>query len=492
VTGFASPDVPAYVAYALILVLAVLVARYTVNDRLATHPDRWAFAGTWALFLAHVAIPLLLFWFLDYTSVVHDTSLFAAFLVAFGYQQIFAGGFQGIQLPGQTGALWKPFDAWVVKVVDRMATRSKLYLDRFDYKVRSLIMDDPGRTEAFRSLALARSKDPAKLQAALAGFTSTGDDNADQRLRLDILWRDFRAAEPDLYGWLLYQRRVGGGTGWWPRRVVQGWRYWIWLKNGRSKLISAAVLVGVLAVIVVALVWLSSFQAGSDRQHDLAIQYHQWRFLKANATDRDRWRSREYVTSKFAALAVRPVIPLAEAQAASRDARAEHKKRGDELEQYEKEQKPGERKQVGSGAPGREALQASVHAADKVMADAVEEERRALDAEALLAPFLRELRLPSLSAGRAREILELLFNAHSPNLNHLWVPLLIESLRTQSEGTRLEARKIFVALQLADYASVRLPDDLAKWEPKKDEAAGDIDVRVRRFHEWWEKTRKLK
>jgi hypothetical protein len=61
---------------------------------------------------------------------------------------------------------------------------------------------------------------------------------------------------------------------------------------------------------------------------------------------------------------------------------------------------------------------------------------------------------------------DILGSRGSPNLNHAWVPLLIEGLRTQDEVTRVETRKALVALQRADYGAVRLGDDLEKWEPK--------------------------
>jgi hypothetical protein len=464
VAGIGSPDVPAYYAYGLVLLLGIVVARHTVNERLASHPDRWAFAGTWWLFLTHIALALLLFWFLDYTSVIHDTSLVSAALVAFGYQQIFAGGFQGIQLTGQAAALWKPFDSWVAKVVDRMAARSKLYLDHFEYKVRARILDDQTRSETFRSLALARSKNPAALAQSLSAFVSTGDADADRRLKIDIVWRDLRAAEPDLYGWLLYQRGV-----------VHGWTYWMWLKNGRSKLISAAALLGLLAAIALVFAWFSGFPEGSDRRHNAQIRYHQWRFLKSNTTDRDRWRSREFLAAKLDDLAERPVPVPAQARAAAEKALAVRERKREEL------------KKLAPGAGHRSAQQAEVETADQTWSDAVDEERRALDAEAVVTPLLKELRYPGIATNLATDILALLVNAHSPNLNHAWVPLLIESLRTQNEVTRLETRKALVALQKADYPATRLGDDLEKWEPKKDEAVGDIDTRVRRFQEWWQK-----
>jgi hypothetical protein len=76
VSGFASPDVPAYVSYLIVIVFGAFVARARVSSLLQAYEDRWAFVGTWLVFFAYVVIPIALFWFLDYTDAIHDTSIF--------------------------------------------------------------------------------------------------------------------------------------------------------------------------------------------------------------------------------------------------------------------------------------------------------------------------------------------------------------------------------------------------------------------------------
>jgi len=49
---------------------------------------------------AYTLIPLALFWLLDRTNAIHDTSLFAAILIGVGYQQILSGSFATLKAPG--------------------------------------------------------------------------------------------------------------------------------------------------------------------------------------------------------------------------------------------------------------------------------------------------------------------------------------------------------------------------------------------------------
>jgi hypothetical protein len=412
VAGFASPDVPAYVCYTVVIVFGVVVAVSTINRLLDGYPDHWAFAGTWGLFVAHAMLPAVLFWFLDYTGAIHDTSILAAVLVVLGYRQIFTGTFQGMSLPGQTAGFWKPFEAWVAAVADRIGTKQKLYLDRFDEKVRSLIFADPPRLASLETLVLSISQDVRALQASLQAIPGTGNQEADRRRRLDTLWRDLRASRPRDYGWLLYKRGI-----------VRLWRYWMWLGHGRAKLISSASIALGVALLFGLSTWMSRDDGGIARRQAGLLRYHQWRFLKPNATERDQWRSVEFLAAQL---------------------------------------HPANTMRAGGNAP---------------------------TAEALLSPLLKELRFPSVGDRQARSILTLVVNGHGPSVDAYVVPELIETLRTASEGVRLQIRNALVAIQKADYPSAALPDTLAKWDPKKDESPGDLDERVRAWQAWWAKAK---
>lgn len=459
--GFPSPDVSALICYGIVLVFGAVVAIRTVNELLTTESNRWAFAGTWGLLFAHWALPVLTFWLLDYTTVLNDTSIFAALLVAFGYRQIFASGVQGVTLPAQVTGLWKPFQAWVTIVAGRIGDRHKLYSDRFDEKVRSMIANDPHRRARFSALAFASSGDLPALQATLAAVPPTGDPAVDNRRTVDIMWGDFRKYRSELYGWLL-----------WKHHLVRWWTYWTWLGKGRAKLISASVLLSMVLAIGGVIVWSTTDPAGRVRLHIARLNYYTWRFLKANATDRDRWRSREHLTQELCSWGTTRVHPVAEAADAHSQARAD-------LAQVQKHLKT-----FTPGSPEWVTAKGTVDLAERNVKRAIEAEQRAVAASVLLPPLLRELRFPGISNNQAREILTLLVNCHSPALNAVHVPELIESLRTQNEIVRLETRKTLVALNV-DYPGIKLAEDLAKWEPKKDETPGDIDRRVRQWQVWW-------
>jgi hypothetical protein len=461
VSGLVSPDVPAFWCYAVILVIGAVASYATVNQLLRGLPGPWAFVSTWLLFLAHAALPLALFFLLDYTSALNDTSLFAALVVAFAYQQIFAGGVQGLTMPGQTAALWKPFQSWVNYVADRITTRHKRNRDRFDDNVRSLILGDSSLRNRFTTLVLASSADPAALQTARSTRTKTGDTAADERLDLNLLWRDLRASQTD-YGWLLHSRGIVGK-----------WRYWVWLNNGVSQLVLILVLILAIAVVFCLYLWFSTGPEGGNRWHNVVRQYYEWRFTKPNATDRDQWRSEQYLSAELRSLGSKPIetVELAVDRAHRASLRAEKARKA--LERLPRT------------SPDRTAEEAAVLHIENEARAAVETSRRSEAAQALVGSLVKELQFARASAAHTSRVLKVLLNTHSYALNTVSIPRLIASLREANDITRLQIRKTLVGLQEADYPKPILKEQLRKWEPKPDETPADIDRVVREWQDWW-------
>jgi len=153
-----SPDIPAWASYLIVLTVGTVVAVSKVNDNLSIHHDRWSFPATWQLFAAYVFLPVALFWFLDYTSVIRDTSLFPALLVAAAYPAVFAGKVESVPLPPQVSALWQPLQAWASRLSDRIATMKDYYSDLFDERVESMMVGHSDRLDLLRDVSLAHAQ----------------------------------------------------------------------------------------------------------------------------------------------------------------------------------------------------------------------------------------------------------------------------------------------------------------------------------------------
>jgi hypothetical protein len=455
--GLASPDVPAVYCYVLVVVVGLFVGRAYVNERLKDYPDRWAFLSAWLLLLAYWMIPPLLFWFLDYTGAVQDSSLFAAVLVAFGYRQVFAGSIQGVTLTGQTAGLWKPFQAWVDKVAERINDRQGRYIDRFAEHLRSSVIQDATRLAELETLALQRTRKLVELRQAIAEARAIPEAAVSQSRLFDRLWPDLKTSAPNEYGYLLYRHRL-----------VRFVRRWWWLERGRAKTFTGLSLLGVVGLVALAWLWGSYDPRGATLRETAQRRYYQWRFLKANATERDRWRAREYFARELREAAGQP-LPLPAA------ARAEAQSALDEALKA--------RKAV-TEAPGDDKARAELAIAEAKADRALQVERRTAHIDALVRPLVRELRYPEISSRQLDEILRFVVNHHASHLDLYYLPELIESLKTSNEVVRLNVHKTIQALQKADFSKAAPDPRLAAWEPRKNDSPEQIDGFVRAWYDW--------
>jgi hypothetical protein len=451
-----SPDIPAYYSYLIVSLFGAVVAISTVNDRLTLIPDRWGFRDTWALFFAYSAVPVVLFWFLDYGSVIQDTSLYAAVLVGFGYQSIFGGSIQSISLPADSASFWKPFQAWVSAVSDRIAAKQKTYQDNFVRRLELKIAGDPDlilkllgivkdhlpeaitppaapsqptpaapppaqQTAAAQSAAqpapnpapIVTPATSAQLQAA---FDALPVDARLQKFRL--LWRVFRAAEPSNYGYILYKNDF-----------IFPLRYWLQFRSGRAAIMSWGTIAAFVLVCFSAWHWLAFpayaysnlvYGDGSSSVQNLTsgnsvIRYYQWRLDKPNASDSDKFRSKTYVNL------------------------------------------------MASQAVDCEGLTAF---------------------EKLMSPIIDHLCFNTIPSNNVDEMLRLVVSEHSPLIDTRIVPQLINCLWTDDPDKRLRIHQTLIALQQADYPE-SLPEsdlgDFQKWIPAKDEKAGDIEKWIEKW-----------
>lgn len=272
-----SPDVPSVYCYLVVLLVGVVIARGAVNKLLDSSYGRWSFGQTWLLFYTQSLIPVVLFWFLDYTSVIHDTSLFAALAVAAGYQQIFAGGIKDITLPGQTSKLWQPFEAWRNNVINSIAIRARQRLDKFDLRVATYCADDPARLATLSKTVAQYASDPVDLAARTAAADVS---TPERKLSLaKMLIRELRSVDLAGYGGILNRAALVPAS-WYLFRITPGRRA------------SWGALLGTTVLIFIFFLLLGS--APLNSVSPLLGPYQRWRLTKANASARDRFRTNEY------------------------------------------------------------------------------------------------------------------------------------------------------------------------------------------------------
>jgi hypothetical protein len=166
-----SPDIEAYICYAIVFFLGAVTAVIQINRALGNLGGVWLIPRTWLLFLMYLMVPVALFWFLDRTSAITDTSLFAAALVGVGYAGIMNGTNKTIPATS-LAQLWTPFQAYADEVQKAVLQRTKRNEDRLMDGLVTSVIADPARYAPLESLALRFSPDAAALRARLAAIVS--------------------------------------------------------------------------------------------------------------------------------------------------------------------------------------------------------------------------------------------------------------------------------------------------------------------------------
>lgn len=249
----------------------------------------------------------MLFWLLDRTGAITDTSLFAAVLIGIGYERIIAGGNQTLRAPGDVSALWEPFLAYADKVAKVVLDRGAQNQLRLAEKIIAEIVDVPERYNALEAFALGRSSDVAALRAALDDI-----DKAEASGESDKLEKKTRhlyglvLSIPDVH-YLLKNKKIIGDR-----------FYWCHIK--RMAQVSQLAVVAILVVGV-------SVKFGVPYYPDyreVPATYHVWRLGKTNSSSVDQYRSRrrlvalmehsptlkEKATDQLIYLVQRPGLPM--------------------------------------------------------------------------------------------------------------------------------------------------------------------------------------
>lgn len=163
-----SPDIEAYFCYLIVASLGAITAIVQINRGLGDLAGIWLIPGTWLLFLMYLGVPIGLFWFLDRTGAISDTSVFAAALIGVGYERIMNGTNQTIATTASLLQFWTPFQTYANEVQKSVLERSKRNEMRLIDGLVSSVLKQPARYQLLENMAVNASSDAAALRTRLA------------------------------------------------------------------------------------------------------------------------------------------------------------------------------------------------------------------------------------------------------------------------------------------------------------------------------------
>lgn len=280
-----SPDVPAWISYAVLFTISLVGALATLNNLLGEHRGYWRYLRTWLLFLMYLAFPIVLFWALDELGVVHDSSLLAAVAIGLLYRPIMNGSVNIIPIPGEPSRYWQPFTKFADKLAEQISSHTRERVERLYDQIHDVVSADVDRMAKLSALAFEFSADRTALKDQLDEIDSADAGNhldpdefqaSQRRLKVKRMLSEIRRHAPKTWGALLSQRGVLTTT-----------QYWKWVIQVGDRAVAPLITLVILA---------SAFQLGAGfREHPWQDRYHLWRLQKAHASPADKYRTFVYM-----------------------------------------------------------------------------------------------------------------------------------------------------------------------------------------------------
>ncbi|MGO9058869.1 MAG: hypothetical protein ACLQU2_15980 [Candidatus Binataceae bacterium] len=277
-----SPDLSALACYLVVLAAGALASLFQLYDKLGTFRGAWVMAETWALYAVYTLFPVALFWLLDRTNAIHDTSLFAALIIGVGYQQILSGQLSSIKAPSEAAGFWQFFSTWADRMSARIRTRIQSADRWFKEATVNSVLGSQQRFDALRQLAMVVPADPAQLTATLASIQALQGQIGDR----GVLERQTRVLCDTVWDVDAYARRLK------DRGIISRFTYYWYAQEWRSKTAAIAIAAALAGAALVAVHNL--YSPGNE------LRYYLWRLAKPNATRADRLRTRKALLALFA------------------------------------------------------------------------------------------------------------------------------------------------------------------------------------------------
>ncbi len=305
-----SPDVEACICYCIVLVVGAFVGAGQIRQRIGQIEGIWLLPRTWLLLVIYIALPVILFWLLDRTSAINDTSVFAAILVGFSYERIITGGNQTIRAPGDVSQFWSPFLAYSDRIANLVRDQDARRRRRLADRIVTAIGVDEKRITALEDLAKKYSSDIKALEVQLANIADTAKTRgaaAAEEEKVRALYNVMLTA-PDQHD----QLREKG--------VIDWDVYWLDVRGVKSiaKMVLSAVVVIAILVVTISHFWKPNIK-------EQIANYYLWRIGKANSTANDQFRTRQnlmlflknsdpslttFVNERLASLLRQPGLPM--------------------------------------------------------------------------------------------------------------------------------------------------------------------------------------
>lgn len=268
-------DVSAWICYLIIAVIGAIVSFYHVNSKLYGAKILWLRVELWVVYFLYILFPLTLFWLLDASGEVKDTSLLWAVLIALVYRKILAGESDKIKAPDVLAGYWVSLESLIEKLIENWGD-SVHNFNQWQHRAIQRRLSEANHDKLAHLIAFAQRMNIPVSDTMLATIASGGQVDRQEMAALSeqtymAAMKKYRNDIPDIFV---------------EEKVLSMWEVIFHCKFQLRQVITSSLFTVILASSTYFLIQV----VRSDSFHP-ELDYYVWRLGKSNTSEKDVHRN---------------------------------------------------------------------------------------------------------------------------------------------------------------------------------------------------------
>jgi hypothetical protein len=281
-------DVSAWICYLTIALVGAIVSFQHISSK-SGGVRLWLHPSLWAVFCIYVAVPLTLFWILDATGELKDTSLILAIVNGLLFKSILAGTNDQFTAPSALSGIWISLEGVINSIVAKGADKEHRYKAWKRRALQRAIIDTKDKSKIRNLYRLATRLGVQLSQNVQADFDRSDKEIGVSRRELvdlsdEVYFRTVKKHKSEfLVAQVFYEEKLLT----WRQKNITCKFDWPWV----IKYLFVVGAITAAGMISIDFVKKTTFYP--------ELNYYVWRVGKTNSSDKDLHRSMRSVVSIF-------------------------------------------------------------------------------------------------------------------------------------------------------------------------------------------------
>lgn len=268
-------DVSAWICYLVIAVIGSIVSFYHVNSKLYGAKILWFRVELWIVYMLYIMFPIALFWLLDASGEVKDTSLLWAILIALIYRKILSGENDQVKAPNVLSGYWVSLENLIEKLIENWGDSVHKF-NQWQHRAIQRRLSEVDKSKLIKLIEFSKRLDlTISENIAKAAHTNEQVDRQDMAGLSEQVYmaamKEYRNDIPNIFV---------------EEKILSVWEVFLYCKFQIRQIITTLAFTTILAAG--AFLFL---QVISSESFNPELDYYVWRIGKSNTSEKDVHRN---------------------------------------------------------------------------------------------------------------------------------------------------------------------------------------------------------